>query len=81
MPLIWPVYAGQQAGGEHRLEHGKAEGAARFFGTLTNSAMVTALGIRAGYASPCVSNNYIYEFPVTAWPPSAGLYTPALAPK
>ena len=46
--------------------------------TLTNSAMVTALGIRAGYASTCVSNNYIYEFPVTAWPPS-GTYNNALS--
>ena len=40
--------------------------------------MVTALGIRAGYASTCVSNNYIYEFPVTAWPPS-GTYNNALS--
>ena len=30
--------------------------------TLTNSATVIALGIRAGYASALVTNNYIYEF-------------------
>jgi hypothetical protein len=46
--------------------------------TLTNSATITALGIRAGYTSTCVSNNYIYEFSVTAWPPS-GTYNNALS--
>ncbi len=46
--------------------------------TLTNSATVIALGIRAGYASALVTNNYIYESPVTAWPPS-GTYNNAVS--
>ena len=46
--------------------------------TLTNSATVIALGIRAGYASALVTNNYTYELPVTAWPPS-GTYNNAVS--
>ncbi|HQL77284.1 MAG TPA: chitobiase/beta-hexosaminidase C-terminal domain-containing protein [Verrucomicrobiota bacterium] len=46
--------------------------------TLTNSATVIALGIRAGYPSALVSNNYTYESPATAWPPS-GTYNNAVS--